>query len=54
MELITAAWPEILCSWSALCAVNIHLENVGNGMAGVLRIDQYQEQNVPLNSKNTA
>lgn len=51
--LISAAWPEILYSWSALCSVNIQLENVGNGMAGVFRIDQYKEEDVPLNSKIT-
>lgn len=53
MILITAAWPEILYSWLALRTVNIHLENLGNGMAGVFRIGQYKEEDVPLNSKNT-
>lgn len=52
MILITAAWPEILHSWLVLCTVNIYLENLGNGMAGVFRIDLYKED-VPLNSKNT-
>lgn len=50
--MISAAWPEIFCSWSALCSVNIQLENAGNAMAGVFRIDQYKEEDVPLNSKN--
>lgn len=54
MVLISAAWPEIFCSWSALCSVNRQLENVGNGMAGVFRIGQYKEEDVPLHSKNTA
>lgn len=52
--LISAAWPEIFCSWSALCSVNRQLENVGNGMAGVFRIGQYKEEDVPLHSRNTA
>lgn len=52
MVLISAAWPEIFCAWCALCSVNILLENVGNGMAGVFRIDQCKEEDVPLNSKN--